>query len=287
MKKKLLVFLLSGLIFSACSNDTESDYLMPIDESVKKATNADSPLLISSPTELYFTDVNVLTEKTDTVNIKTAGLPTLGVLTRFDVTVQGINSDYFHASSPTLSLNQLLQALLGGGIDIPVTYRPYEDGPHEAELLITATLLGVLAPVQITVPLHGTTETVSVPTLLYSIPENEGIVNWDGRIHAEAIDKGQYHIDFVFDQNIYFSNSFIPSDIMIVQPTSAVVRNIEIINSNTLRVTITEDITFTTNELIITGGAITSFEGLNSDIGNETIRLTYTASSDIPDNYIE
>ncbi len=283
MEKKLFLILFSVVMLLSCSDNTFVEESMePMSE-----TRADSPLLITTPTELYFNNVRVLESKTENLNVKNAGLSSLGVLTRFDVTVQGDNSIYFEVESPTLDFSELLQTLLGGGIDIPVTYRPTIPGPHEAELLITASLLGVLAPIQITVPLHGTTQSAPIPKLLYSIPKNFGIVEWDGRVRAEVIDKGQYHIDFVFDQPIYFTFRSGPGNISLTPPTSAFIINAEIVNINTLRVTITEDIIKTTNQLVVLKGTITSLEGLRTGESADGITLIYRASDNEPQNYID
>lgn len=276
-----LVMTFVAIIMVSCS---QSEDLLPIEENVE--TRANSPLLIASPTEVYFEDVAIYDDVRDTINIKTAGLTSLAVLTNFQLTIQGPDQSRFIAINPGLSLISLLQALLGGGVDIPVIFIPNRGGAFEAELVITASLLGVLMPVQITIPLHGTAQEVAPLKLLYTVPEDGGTVEWDGKVPdvAGTIDKGQYHIDFVFDQNIIIKDY---ASILLEGITTAQIRSRTVINGNTLRLIIWEDATTLQNTIIIEADAIISADGTELEKGNERIKLTYQATGEIPDNEIE
>lgn len=247
-------------------------------------TRASSPLLIASPTEVYFNETTLYGTTNDTINIKTAGLSSLSALTNLDITLQGADALNFEFTRPQLSLSQLLQALLGNGIDIPVAYNPIEYGSHEAELLVTASLLEVLMPIQTTIPLHGSTIDAPIPHLVRSIPENGGTVTFEAKVPgSETLEKGQYHLDFIFDRDIQVVDAL---GIALTQPTSAVIYNMEVVNGNTLRVTIHEDELTIVNELIIDANSIVSAGLFPSSSGNERIVFHYKAVGEIPDNEI-
>lgn len=282
--KTIFSYLLLAFIAVAFFSCSESENLLPGEENVE--TRASSPLLIASPTEVYFTDVSVETRVRDTVNVKVAGLPLLAMLTDFEVIIQGPDVLQFGWTDPELGLAEFLQALLGGGVDIPVSYRPYTHGSHEAELLITASLLGLVAPVQITVPLHGNTTALPIPQLVSTIPVNGGTVNFDGPV--EGSDKGEYHVDFIFDQNIVIYNSNL---IHLENITSANTAGLQVINGNTLRATIWEIPGVTVpNAVILEENAIISAQATDGDRasgfvqGNAKIKLDYQAVGDIPGN---
>ncbi len=285
--RKIYSCLMLAFMAIAISSCSESEDLTLPD--VNTETRADSPLLIASPTEINFTDVVPETRVRDTVNIKVAGLPSLGVLTNFDITIQGEDLLEFSYSEPELGLTEFLQALLGGGVNIPVSYRPLNHGSHEAELLITASLLGVLMPVQITVPLHGSTKPLPIPELIFSIPLDGGTVGFDGPV--EGSDKGEYSLYLVFDQDIYINNSYL---IYLENYTSANIANLEVIDGNTLRATLWEIPGVTIpNALVIDENAIISAEATDADKaapfvqGNAKISLSFQAIGDIPGSGVE
>jgi len=260
-------------IFAASCSDTEE---LQVPENTLRA--ADSPLLIATPEQLYF-DIGVGNSQEKTVNIKTAGLSSLSALSNFTVTVQGPDADQFIAEEPTLGLVQLLQALLGNGINIPVSYFPVENGPHEAELLVTATLLGVVAPIQKTIPLHGTTIALPGPTVISTIPANGGSTTFDSRVpNVEGTPLGQYHLDFVFNQTISTSPNL---DVEYLNTTGAEIQKIEVINNNTLRITVWEGSLSGTvpHYLVIRGGSIT---GSNNVVNQNDINFTYNVTGSIP-----
>jgi len=174
MRKELLLILLTVFMFISCSQDNES-IMNQVDNTETRATDS-NPLIITTPTEMYFS----LTEgQTQTINVKIGGLPSLGVLTSITATVQGPDALYFQVDMPQLSLSDMLGLLLGNGLDIEVTYFPptEESRTHEAELLIETSLLGIIAPMQTIVPLHGETSTrapfiITTPTEMnFSITE--------------------------------------------------------------------------------------------------------------------
>jgi len=134
------------------------------------ASAQSSAMIVTSPTELNFsTTIGLPVEKE--VNVKIAGLPSLALLSSFNAVVQGQNADQFSVEMPSLSLVSILEALLGQGINIKVTYNPFsESTQHQAELLIEAALLGVLLPVQTTVPITG--ESFTPPVVERTTPAN-------------------------------------------------------------------------------------------------------------------
>ncbi|MDU1905848.1 MAG: hypothetical protein E6772_13810 [Dysgonomonas sp.] len=280
--KTIYSYLMLAFLAVTVSSCSESEDLIPIE--TRATTQANSPLLIASPTAVYFTDVEVETRVRDTVNIKIAGLPLLASLTNFEVFIQGDDLFDFGYEEPELGLVEFLQALLGGGVNIPVSYRPYTHGSHEAELLITASLLGVLAPVQTTVPLHGTTKALPIPKLVSTVPVNGGTVEFDGPVSGS--DKGEYHVDLIFDQDIVIYKSFL---ILLANQTSANIAGLQVINGNTLRVTIWEIPGVTVPNVVVIGeDAIISAKATDGDKasgnaqGNTLTRLDYQAVGDIP-----
>jgi len=153
------------------------------------AKSQSSAAIVTTPTALnYSTTVGLPVEKD--VNVKTAGISSLAVLTSFKAIVQGPNSNQFSAVVPSLSLIDLLNALLGNGINIKVTYNPTVEGDHTAELLIETALLGVLLPVQTTVPISA--ESFDPPVIESTSPADE----------ATNVPVGTTAINIYFDKSI-------------------------------------------------------------------------------------
>ena len=151
-------------------------------------TRADSPLLVVSPTEVVFNEGG---SRTQEIEIKTAGISSLAVLTRFNLTIQGPDADKFSVEQVPASLAEILMALLGDGIRIFVDYNATTAGEHNAELLIDAALLGAILPVQTTIPLKGTTND-GVPQVVSTMP-----VSGDQNVQAS-----NFYFRITYDQNI-------------------------------------------------------------------------------------
>ncbi len=284
MKKRFffgLVVAFLGVFIVSCS---QSEDLLSTEQAPE--TRADSPLLIATPTEVYFKNIQFFDIARDTVNIKSAGLSSLIGLTRLDITIQGADKDMFAFTQPELDLIELFDALIGDGIDIPVSYtRDPSVGPHDAELLVTASLLGILLPVQITIPLHGAREE-SIPNLIRTIPEDGGTVEFEGKVPGvEYLGKGQYHLYFIFDKDIVLVDMAGIDWTDISAPASIV--GAKVINGNTLSITIWEDSIYFPNTLRIAPNTVAVATNVNQDRGNEEIILRYSATGRIPDNYIE
>jgi len=275
MKKKIKYLSVLVLLVAFATSCSESEELDTPERTVKAA---ETSMLVATPQELYF-DVAVGNSQEKTVNIKTAGLSSLSALTNFTVVVQGADSDQFIAEEPSLNLVQLLQALLGSGINIPVSYFPLENGPHEAELLVTASLLGVLMPVQMTIPLNGTTIALPGPTVVSTVPTNGGSTTFDSRVpNVEGEPLGQYHIDIVFDQAISATPDL---SVEYQNTTGAEIKNIEVVNSNTLRITVWEESLSATvpHYLVIHAGSVA---GSNNVVNQNDINFNYNVTGSIP-----
>ena len=275
MRKKIMylsIFASLALFATSCSQSED----LKVPETTLRA--ADSPLLVATPEQLYF-DIAIGNGQEKTVNIKTAGLSSLSALSSFTVTIQGSDADQFVAEEPNLSLIQLLQALLGNGVNIPVSYFPLEAGPHEAELLVTSTLLGVVAPVQKTILLHGTTIALPGPTVSSTVPANGGSTTFDSRVpNVEGEPLGQYHIDFIFNQAISTTPNL---DVEYLNTTGAEIQSIQVINNNTLRITVWEESLsgILPHYLVIRGGSI---RGANNVVNQNDINFNYNVTGSIP-----
>lgn len=273
----MLAFIAAFMVSCTQSND-------PLEEMKQNPeTRAGSPLLIATPTEVNYTDVeasltNIVKQ---TVNIKTAGLSPLSALTAFDVKIQGVDSYYFLVDPPTLSLVGLLKALLGGGVDLTVYYYPRSDvGEHNAELLVTASLLGLVMPIQTTIPLHGTSIAPNAPKVIKTIPVNGGSVTFDSRVPGTegTVPVGQYHLDFIFDQDI-----IITGDYSFNWPVTAplgIVLGPQLVDSRTLRVSIQEDVLSGSlvHPIQIGAGSVIN----KQFVGCGNIYLQYTVTGDVP-----
>lgn len=149
-----------------------------------------SPVIVTSPNQLNFSTTIGLPAEQE-VNVKIAGLPSLAVLSSFNAVVQGQDADQFSVEMPSLSLVGILQALLGQGINIKVTYNPFTEAlDHQAELLIETALLGLLIPVQTTIPLRG--ESFQPPVVESTNPANG----------AQGIAVNRSTIRISYDKNI-------------------------------------------------------------------------------------
>lgn len=183
---------LMAMLVASCSKDE----MIPYTEE-DPATRADSPLLITSPTELNYNNSIAGRTYVQTVNVKVAGLPALAMLTNFETNIQGPDAEVFTVVTPPPSLGDILSALLGNGVDIDVQYAPYEDeqpgDQDSAELLITASLLGMIMPVQTTVPLIGT---IIAPTDYVSVSPQRAT------LAAAANGRRQYTVTVTFNNNI-------------------------------------------------------------------------------------
>lgn len=216
------------------------------------ATNAlaqSSPALITSPTQLNFSTTPGFPE-TQVVNVKDAGLSSLSVLTNFDVSIQGVDQDQFAVRQPSLSLAALLSALRGNGVDIEVIYQPTELGTHAAELLINASILGILFPVQTTVPLTGNSSEMEIPEVVSTIP----------LANATNAQANQNTITITYDQNMMIID---PNRITVsganVEGVIADSSNIIIFLGITGNTPLTSDETYT---VTIGGGAVKAINGL-------------------------
>ncbi len=128
-----------------------------------------SPLtIVTTPTQVNLTNSGGPLQQV--VNIKMTPLPLLVSLTSVNVTIQGADASQFTVEQPSLSLNELITALRGDGLNVTVTYKPTSTGTHNANLLINASLLGVLFPIQKTVPITGVC--VPYPQMTGSNPAN-------------------------------------------------------------------------------------------------------------------
>lgn len=156
------------------------------------AWSQSSPMLILSPTQVHL-DAEIGDTICQTVNIKIAGLPTLSMVSSFDISIQGMDPDQFYVVDPPVSLMQLLQELLGGGHDFQICYAPTSPGPHDATVLIDAALLGVLMPVQSTLPVTGTTLLPQGPPQVISTTPANGTAN---------VQANELFIDIMYNQNI-------------------------------------------------------------------------------------
>ncbi len=275
------LFMLAFIAAFTVSCSQSNDLLEQTEQNIE--TRAGSPLLIATPTEVNYTDVEAtLTNIVEqTVNIKTAGLSPLSALTAFDVTVQGVNRSSFLVDYPRLNLVGLLKALLGGGVDITVSYYPGTTvGEHNAELLVNASLLGLVMPIQTTVPLHGTSITPNAPKVIKTIPVNGGSVTFDSRVPDTegTVPVGQYHLDFIFDQDIAISSHYTFN--WPVTPPIALTSYPELVDSRTLRVHLQEDALSGSlvHPIQIGAGSVIN----KQFVGCGNIYLQYTVTGNVP-----
>ncbi len=208
MKKKLFFILFVGVFFAYCSNDSVSD-IVPEDNMETRATE-DNPFILTTPLDLHFNDTVSLEIKE--VNVKVAGLPSLGAITSFSYRIQGEDANQFSVVDFDVSLEEFIEALLGQGLDIPVSFHPTEPGDYEAELLITASLLGILLPMQETVSLYGSYNPEPI-RLVSSSPVEGGtsvFIGDDPDTENENgyVEQGYYYLTFRFNQDIILTPNF-------------------------------------------------------------------------------
>lgn len=200
MKKKLFLFLMAGLLIASCSKHENLEANLP--ETDTRAVDA-NPLIITSPTELYF-DAVIIEAVADSVNVKIAGLPSVGLLTSINVTVQGPDAHKFLPLTPDLSLSDMLGLLLGNGLDISVLFLANgQTGEFEAELLIETSLLGILLPMQTIVPLHASYNPAPVELVSTSPTEGQPITFVEDDPDTDG-EQGYYYITFTFNQPVSF-----------------------------------------------------------------------------------
>lgn len=224
-----------------------------------------SPVIMTSPTELDFSTTIGL-PVTKEVNVKIAGLPSLAVLSSFNAVVQGQDADQFSVEMPSLSLVGILQALLGQGIDIRVTYNPFAvSSQHQAELLIETALLGLLVPVQTTLPLRG--ESFEPPVVESTNPVNG----------AQGVAVNRRNIRISYDKDIAVQN---PSGITINgTPVTSYSVDRGVLTINTFGL-FTSSTAYTVNiaagAITANGGYSTTVEDFSFSFTTEYVAPTYT-----------
>lgn len=133
---------------------------------------ADNASLSCTPGSVSFTKpVNSTSTKEIAINL--SGLPLLTAVTSFTVDIQGADAGQFIVENPTANLIDLLKELLGGGHKLKVTYKSTTPGNHSAQLVISASLLGLgssITSAQTTVSLSGTA--VGAPQAISTTPLN-------------------------------------------------------------------------------------------------------------------
>lgn len=199
--KKMKSIFNSGVIFALFAvmaiSCTDSEDILN-DEVATRATG--TSLIMSSPTEINFSDAVVGQTYKQEVTIVSAGLTPLTVLTAFDIIVQGADADQFNVELPSLSLIGIVEALLGQGYTFTVTYTPTAVGTSNATVLVNASLLGVLLPTQLEIPATGTTAT---GPQLVSGGEMAQFVGYDPEDPTRAL----FEIILTFDRDITLANS--------------------------------------------------------------------------------
>ena len=191
-----------SLLFVACSNTED-----PLNDGNEVlSTRAESPFIVTSPTEVWFNEVRPFREYRDTVNVKLAGLPSLATISSLRATFQGESAEYFEVEEMNLSLANIINALLGNGVNVPIVYKPREvvlQKPDSAELLIEVALLGLVFPVQTTVPVYGVAADPG-PLLVSTVP----LDNTDIRIEEKESLYGYHYLQFIFNEDIQATSDF-------------------------------------------------------------------------------
>jgi len=141
--------------------------------SLSAASAQSSAMLLTTPTQVNLsTEIGLNAQQV--VTVKIAGIPGLSVASSFDLSIEGADADQFSVIDPNPSLGSLISELLGQGHEIYVYYNPTKKGPHQATLLIEASLLGLIMPVQTTIPLTGNTQIPQgPPSVIFTDPVDD------------------------------------------------------------------------------------------------------------------
>lgn len=195
MKSIFNVCLLFALFAATAISCTESENL---DEVTTRATQ--SSLILASPTEISFSDGVIGETQTKDVTVVSAGLTPLTVLTAFDIIVQGADASQFSIERPSLSLIGLLEALLGNGYTFTVNYTPTTTETTNATVLVNASILGVLLPTQLEIPVTANADTFdgTGPQLASSGMLTAEFVGFDPEQPLNAI----FQTEILFDREI-------------------------------------------------------------------------------------
>lgn len=200
MKSIFNVCLLFALFVATAISCTESENL---DEPITRATQVS--MILASPTEISFSDGIIGETQTMDVTVVSAGLTPLTVLTAFDIIVQGADAAQFSVQRPSLSLIGLLEALLGNGYTFTVNYTPTTAETSNATVLINASILGVLLPTQLEIPVTGNADTFNGtgPQLVSSGNLTADFVEFDPENPLSAI----FQIEITFDREIALTSA--------------------------------------------------------------------------------
>jgi len=145
------------------------------------ATSPSTPFsatLSASPSSVSLSSKIGETETQD-IDISILNLPILSTLTAFTANIQGANSNQFTVTGSSASLIDILQELTSGNHKITVNYSPTAEGTHTANLVVSASFLGVASNIIINVPLSGSviTTPVSTPPAVTSTTPQNGATN--------------------------------------------------------------------------------------------------------------
>lgn len=116
---------------------------------------ATGPVLSATPSSVAFS-AKVGETVEQEVTIKVLNLPLLSTVNSFDVKMEGANGNQFSVRNNATSLLDIVEGLLTGGHKITVSYTPTLAGTHTAEVSVEATLLGLLLPLHLTIPVTAT-----------------------------------------------------------------------------------------------------------------------------------
>lgn len=198
--KSVFIIALSTLIVTSCS---ESESVINEGDNGVITKSASTSLLLASPNDISFSNAVVGETYEVDVTVVSAGLTSLTVLTAFDVIVQGADAAQFKVVRPSLSLAGLLEALLGNGYTFKVSYTPTKLGTSTATILVNASILGILLPTQLEIPVTGTT--ASGPQLVTN-PANGGTARFIG-YDSEDPTLAIYEIEILFDRVVTLVDS--------------------------------------------------------------------------------
>ncbi|MDU1906011.1 MAG: hypothetical protein E6772_14660 [Dysgonomonas sp.] len=191
-----LTFIVFAVMAVSCT-ESRAEF-EDLDETTTRATS--TSLILASPTQISFSNAVIGdTQKVD-VTVVSAGLTPLTVLTAFDIIVQGADASEFEIERPSLSLIGVLQALLGNGYTFTVAYTPTTLEPVEATVLVNASILGILLPTQLEIPINGT---LAKGPQLVSGGEIAKFIGFDPEDPTVAL----FEIELTFDRQVTLADS--------------------------------------------------------------------------------
>jgi len=212
----------------------------------------------ANPSTLAFGSKAINTSSVLNTKVSASGILVVNVSTiRFSIT--GTNANQFTVPTPGLlgNITEIIEALLSGGVEIPVTYAPTEAGNHSATLVVSIDRL-LASTVSVNIPLTGTSAN-------YLKVQSTSPANGATGILADT------PVTITFDRPV----SIVNAGLIQINGTAVNPAQVSVSNS-VLTITPVSQGTNTSTSIVVPIGAI---KGTDDNVLQSNINISYSTST--------